>query len=196
MGSIHTNLVTDLIRWGKKFEEGTVHFFFTYRVQPVDRARNQIVDFFLKGNYTHLFFIDSDTIPPTNALEKLIAHDKDIVSGMTPILHHDKEKDVWGTFFNTFWMDKNEETGEVITRCPEPNTGLVEIQRFGGSCLLIKRNVFEKMKRPYFQFILKEDGLNHQKSEDVYFADTARELGIKLWADTSVVCQHAKDVIL
>lgn len=205
MGHMHVNLTTHMIRWAKKFEKGVINFFFTYKVSPVDRARNQIVDFFLNGikhpdgsktDFTHLFFVDSDTIPPKDALERLLAHEKDIITGMTPMLHYDKANNVWGTFFNC-WESVKDAAGNIIqSKCPHPNTGVKEIERCGGSCLLIKREVFDKLKTPYFQFLIKENGLDHIKSEDIYFCDSAREQGFKIWVDTSVVCQHHKEVML
>lgn len=196
MGDININLATRLIYWAKKYEKGVVNFFFTYKVSPVDRARNQIVDYFLKHDeLTHLFFIDSDTIPPQDALQKLLDMDKDIATGMTPMLHFDKDRNAWGTFFNAFSKEVKE-NGEVRTVSPEPNVGLVEVERCGGSCLMIKREVFGKLKVPYFQFILQDHGRTHVKSEDIYFCDTAREAGMEIWCDTSVICQHHKAVML
>lgn len=197
MGAINASLVAHLIKWAKEFPKGVINFYFTYKVQPVDRARNQIVDFFLKReNLTHLFFVDSDTIPPADAVIRLLSQDKDIVTGLTPMLVNDKEKGVWGTFYNAFLPIRDAAGNTVRTECPKENTGLVEVERCGGSCIMIKREVFSKLETPYFKFVLKDNGLDHVVSEDVYFCDRAREAGLKIYADTSIVCNHHKEVML
>lgn len=197
LGDINATTVSRLIRWGKNFPYAKVHFYFTHRVSPVDRARNQLVDFFMKNEkLTHIFFVDADTVPPYDALEKLLAWDKEIVTGMTPMLMLDKETNTWGTFFNCFSSIKDKKGKFLRTECPHPNTGLREVDRCGGSCLLIKKEVFKNMDTPYFQFIINPNGIHHIKSEDIYFCDTAREKGYTVWCDTSVVCKHYKSVML
>lgn len=198
MGDVNVETVSRLIRWAKQFEKGVVNFYFTYKVSPVDRARNQCVDWFLKQplNLTHLFFVDADTVPPYDALEKLLSVDKDVVTGLTPMLQHDKEKDTWGTMYNAFKPVIYDDEGNPKTEVVDISGGIVPVHRFGGSCLLIKRKVFEKLERPYFKFELKDNGLDHVKSEDIYFADKARDAGFELWAHTGVMCGHYKQVRL
>jgi len=43
---------------------------------------NLLRNWFLKGDYTHFFSIESDIIPPVNVLNQLLSREKDIVSGM------------------------------------------------------------------------------------------------------------------
>lgn len=196
MGTIHPMLVPNLIQWGKGLPDCKVSFYFTYHVAPVDRARNQIVEYFLKGSFTHLFFIDSDTIPPRDALERLLSHDKDIVSGLTPILRLDPKEGLV-THDNCFTHKDIDPNGNVEkTHIAIRNTGLKEIFRCGAACLLIKRGVFETLSKPYFTFIYNADGTEHTRSEDINFCDKAIEHGFEIYADTDVVCQHSKEAVL
>lgn len=198
MGDINVETVARLIRWAKMFPKGVVNFYFTYKVSPVDRARNQIVDWFLdqKANMTHLFFIDADTVPPFDALEKMLVLDKPVVTGLTPMLQYDKEKQVWGTMYNAFKETTKDEEGKPLTEVVDITGGAVPVHRFGGSCLLIKREVFEKIQKPYFKFDLKDNGIEHRVSEDIWFAEKVREAGIEMVAHTGVVCGHYKQVRL
>lgn len=207
MGSIDSTLVSHLIKWAKDFEKTQIGFYFTYKVAPVDRARNEIVQFFMRNRrlkdgspiepFTHLFFVDSDTVPPADAVKKLFSHDKEIVSGVTPILHYDKQKAVWGTLDNCFIKQDRDAEGKIIrTYAVERDSGLQEIIKCGGSCLLIKREVFEKLEKPYFKFLYNDEGTEHTQSEDLYFCNKAREAGFTIWCDTSVICNHHKSVVL
>jgi hypothetical protein len=201
MGNIHPNLVAVILKWVKEYDKGVINFYFTYKVAPVDRARNQCVDYFFnakgKGDlgFTHLLFIDADTIPPAHGLRSLLAADADIVTGLTPMLQFDKEKNTWATMYNTFVRGTNEK-GEATTSTPPIDGRLHEIDRCGSSFVMIKKEVLKAMKKPYYKFILTDDGLEHKKSEDIGFCDTAKELGFKVVADTNVVCSHFKSVML
>ena len=54
--------------------------------RPIDVGRNQAVKHFLKQKqFTHLFFLDDDTVPPLDCLHKLLALDEPLVSGIYPL---------------------------------------------------------------------------------------------------------------
>lgn len=167
-------------------------------VSPVDNARNHIVEEFLKTDYTHLLFIDSDTIPPADAITKLLAADKEIVSALTPIVEHDENRknDSQGFYrkYNVVgWHDKH--VNEFI--------GLVPCKGAGSSCILIRRDVFEKMSKPWYRFVYQDDtgkkemqGKDVIIGEDIYF--TARAIGelqIMPHVDTSIICKHNKSIL-
>ncbi|MEP2085061.1 MAG: hypothetical protein ABJP87_04445 [Bauldia litoralis] len=203
MGAMHPNLVARLLKWTRRFTEEQLSFYFTFKVSPVDRARNDIVEFFLKGTvdrkgnsvpYTHLLFIDADTIPPEDALKRLLSHDKEIVSGLTPILHHNGKG--WDVFDNCFLYRDTDNEGNEQTHMAQRGTGLQKIMRCGSSCILIKREVFEKLKKPCYFFRYNETGTKHTKSEDIGFCDDAKAAGFEIYADTDVSCGHYKEVLL
>lgn len=190
MGSIHTHLISKIIRWCK---DGA-GLYATHKVAPVDHARNEIVREFLKTNMDYLFFVDSDTIPPDWALKAMLKSNKDIVTGLTPMLRYDDHQDTWATMYNAFNRERDENGKVIKTRVAEGN-GLVEVERCGASCLLIKREVLEKMEEPWFKFDWDEKHREHT-SEDIYFCDQARALGYKIYANMEVVCKHNKNVLL
>lgn len=51
-------------------------------IQLLARKQNIIRDKFLNGNYTHLFMLESDNVPPKNIIEELLSHNLQIVSGL------------------------------------------------------------------------------------------------------------------
>lgn len=202
MGSVHPILVSRLIQWGKGLPDVNVSFYFTFKVAPVDRARNQIVEYFLAAKtgdgepFSHLLMIDSDTIPPFDAVERLLSHRLPVVTGLTPILSYN-EKGGWESYDNAFVEVERDANGKVIkTHIAERGTGLKEVFRCGASCLLVNRGVFESIDKPYFKFVPNEDNTSHVRSEDIDFCDRVRDAGFEIYADTDVVCQHYKDIML
>ncbi len=194
MGSMHTFLAMTVLQWMAQAQlKGDINMsiYPTMAVCPVDNARNEIVEQFLQSDCTHLFFIDSDTIPPMDALYKLLSHDKDIVSGITPIIEHDANRKNESNGYYKKWnaVDMND-------KFTEPNVGLIQIKGCGGSCVLIKRAVFEKMPKPWYRFLYKDDrGKDIFMGEDTHFIAKAIGLGFKAYADTSVIAQHNKSII-
>lgn len=47
----------------------------------IKKQFNHFRDIFLAGDYTHMYIMEADTIPPLDALHKLVNADKDIISG-------------------------------------------------------------------------------------------------------------------
>lgn len=185
MGYIKTELASRLLVWTKK-HAGVAHA--TCGVTPVDHARNEIVRTFLKSECTHLFFVDADTIPPEDALEKLLNVDADIASGITHIY---REGTIVANCFTNYSEDGEFSRMDTVVE----NTGTVPIERCGTSCMLVKREVFEKLGAKWFQNVWNEDYTGYI-SEDLSFCDKARKEGFKLACDTSVVCLHSKEILL
>ena len=196
MGSLHPILASRLILWGQRYGE-QISFYFTFKVAPVDRARNQIAEFFLSSErqFTHLLMVDSDTIPPEDAVDRLLAHDKPVVTGLTPILSY--RDDGYESYDNAFVEVEKDETGKVTkTHIAGRNTGLQEIFRCGAACLLIERGVLEGLDRPFFRFVTNPENTQHVRSEDIDFCDRVRARACRIYADTDVVCGHYKDIML
>ena len=146
-------------------------FFFGYQV---DQIRNLIAEW--GKNYDYTFWVDSDIILPKDALIKLYESNKDIVSGVYMQRKHAKQI-----------LELYNEAGNIPHN--ELEHGLMEVRGCGFGCVLVKGNVFNEMEYPHFKY---KSALNHDHtySEDVYFCDRAREKGFKIWADTTLICEH------
>ena len=198
LGSIHTDLVARLLTWQSQFPPNQIALYLTKHLAPVDRARNAIVQQFLNQRLkdqplTHLLMIDSDTVPQPDAIKRLLSHDLPFVSGMTPIANRNKETGALEFFDNCFESVTRDGEG-VRTNIAHRNTGLKTINRCGAACLLVKREVFEALNPPYFQFELDETGTKHTRSEDIRFCDDVKAAGYTLYADTDVICTHHKTI--
>jgi len=66
-----------------------------------------------------------------------------------------------------------------------------------GACLMIKREVFEELKQPYFlewSPIMPED--THHFGEDLWFSDRVAEVGIPLYVNLSCFVGHEVTIVL
>ena len=56
--------------------------------------------------------------------------------------------------------------------------------------MLVRRDVLERMEKPYMKSEYDHDEVDFVKGEDYYFCEKARELGYKIWIDPHIQCHH------
>lgn len=155
---------------------------------PFDMARNSACNHCLSGPYEWLFFLDSDVIPPNDAVYRLMRHRLPIVSGIycrrsppagVPVM-------IRG--------------GQWVTEYP-PNS-IIDVDVVGAGCLLIHRSVLEnlppadeKRGKRWFDWRVDMRGIGvypeaECMSEDFVFCLHARKHGYKINVDTSIMCRH------
>jgi len=152
-------------------------YFYGYSISQI---RNLVADW--AKRYDYLFSVDSDVVLPKDTLTKMIAADKDIISGLYI-------QRIPNTHTLEVYMDTPNGGCTNIPYQLIQNRGIVEIAACGMGCALIKGEVFRKMPYPHFFY---KEALNHKDtvSEDVYFCMKAREHGFAVWADASIQCDH------
>lgn len=148
--------------------------------------RNLLVKKFLQTKCDYLLFIDSDIVSPMNILE-MIEDGKDIVSPVNFTLVDEQ--------LMALLLKKNKEGYEVDKEAIGDKNHLVEVDATGLGCILIKREVFSELKKPYFQFILDKDGLI-KNGEDFNFCEKAKEVGYSIYIDKRFMTSHFKPVDL
>lgn len=129
---------------------------------------------------THIYTMDYDVVPPDGALQRLLDHDLPIVAGIYPMMTHEK---VWSFKLNHGWQSKN----ELLPK------GLTKVKAIGGSTVLVKREVLEKMGRPWWMTVYKpidDEGRCYDLHEDEFFSKRATEAGYDLIIDPTVICRH------
>ena len=153
-------------------------------------ARNRAIMEFLKkseySGYKYLFFLDDDSVPFNEyAIDKLVSLDKPVVAGVTPIVR------IEGNDIQCMWSAQVEKDGEY------ENIGIDELSqkpfkasRIGGTCILIKREVLQKLPTPYQKTTFNPDCTDVELSEDIYFAESIKKAGYDLWVDPNVRCHH------
>jgi glycosyltransferase involved in cell wall biosynthesis len=166
--------------WDLEVPEGyEIDFQYSYGYQ-IDQIRNLIGEW--AKRYDYLFSVDSDIILPKDTLVKMLAADKDVITGLYI-------QRIPGTHTLELYMDT---AGGGMGNIPAellPKDSIVEIAGCGFGCTLVKGDVFRKMEYPHFYY---KSALTIQDtvSEDVYFCKKARETGFRIWADTSIICNH------
>ncbi|MBI1909672.1 MAG: hypothetical protein HYS22_05840 [Deltaproteobacteria bacterium] len=145
----------------------------------VDRARNYLIRKMLEHpiGATHLFFLDADILPAPDTLTKLLKVNQPIVSGLyrKRTIPHE---------LMAFSKDKNGNYQPVLL---EKKKKPLTVDVVGAGCLLIHREVFEKMKPPWFTSEWQGFG---NLSEDFSFCEKARKKGFKIVVETSVRPLH------
>jgi FkbM family methyltransferase len=166
--------------WDLKVPEGYEVDFQMYHGYQIDQIRNLISEW--AKRYDYLLSVDSDIVLPRDALVKMISADKDIISGLYI-------QRIPGTQTVEVYMDTPNGGCTNIPYSLLENKGIVEIAACGMGCALIKGEVFRRMEYPHFFY---KSALDHRNtvSEDVYFCLKARKAGFKVWADTSIKCDH------
>jgi hypothetical protein len=158
---------------------------------PFSHARNEICKNSLLGGYKYAFHLDSDVIPPRDAILRLMAHNLPIVSGL--YARRSPPHGVPVMLRGGQWLQEY-----------QPNA-LNEVDWVGAGCLLLRRDLLENCRptrmsenRRWFDWranfrdnmeLLPKDGTG-PLSEDFVFCDSLRRQGIKIFVDTSIVCRH------
>ena len=139
-------------------------FSFLFNESLITRARNYLVDEFLRTDFTHMLFIDSDIGYNAKDVVALMALNKDVIGGPYP-----KKSINWKNIADTArkhpdldpkLLDRlvgdyvfNVVKGTKSFSVTEP----LEVMEIGTGFMLIKREVFEKMKEAYPQIHYKPD---------------------------------------
>jgi len=159
-------------------------------------ARNQLIDLFLKGDYTDAIFIDTDVQWYPGAAAKMLGYDVDIVAGIYPY-KIDKEK-------YPLEYAKDDDGRPVV----DPDTGLILGIRLPTGFMRIRRNVFETMIEKLGEDLIVEDHKDPEKvntyysffdtpkigrtkwGEDLHFCNVWRGLGGQVWIDPDITFYH------
>lgn len=126
----------------------------------------------VKAQCTHILFLDDDMVYEPDSLERLLAHDKEIVGAK----YHNRRG--------------GENGGEVIEYLDEKSdTDLFKCNALGGGLLLVKTGVFIKTPQPWFWYKINESGMVTM-SNDWFFCEKARESGYEIWCDPTLKPGH------
>lgn len=164
-----------------------------------DSARCGIVEDFLDSGADIMWMLDSDICPPKHVLDIITQYgDKWQCAGAPyPVFMASPGEAHRQVIFTVY----NQIAPDPITKAPRiaptnvPDEGTAFVDGIATGCLFIKREVFDKLERPYFEF--KYDPITRQpiEGEDIGFCLKMVKLGIKFFVDFSMVCKHYKNNI-
>jgi GT2 family glycosyltransferase len=143
----------------------------------------QIVEEALKAKADYLLFIDADMVFPPDALTKLLAHDKDIIG----VHYNNREMPL----VSTIRMLREDGNFYQVDTKLMPRR-LFECGSVGKGLVLIKMRVFEKIKKPWYEFQYKDGEL---MTEDINFCLKAHKAGFRVWCDPTIKVKHIGDYL-
>jgi hypothetical protein len=196
---------------------------FLFNESLITRARNTLVDKFLDTDCTHLLFIDADIQFEAQDVIALLALDKDVIGGPYP-----KKTIHWENVARAARKHPDLDpkalasvTGHYVfnalSEAESFNTGeLVDVTEIGTGFMLVKRDVFNRMKEAYPHLRYKTDhlgvvnkyihayfdtlidsadsvtggGTDRYLSEDYAFCQLWRKLGGKVYMCPWMKTQH------
>lgn len=151
-----------------------------HSIKRITDGRQRISDYAVEKGYDYLWFVDTDVVPPPDALSRLLSDRKDVVAGvyLSPRNFNGVSK------IMPIVQDFADEEGycrpmgitEVL------NDDVIEISCGGFGCTLSTREVLEKVDMRYFE--------KSMAGEDTAFFVDARDAGFRTFADNGVKCAH------
>lgn len=158
-----------------------------------DYARNAYVEQFLASNCDILWFLDSDVVPNPKVLDLVTEHlDKwELAGAPYPVFITQNGSEGPQVVFTVY---KKDSKGFHPTAIPREGQDFVDGVATG--CIFIKRSVFSKLTKPYFEFKYANESRELIEGEDLGFCRKTHALGLKFFIDYSMVCKHYKTVDL
>jgi hypothetical protein len=141
-----------------------VRFSFIFNESLITRARNYLVDEFLRSGFTHMLFLDADIHFDPRDVIAMLGLDRDIIGAPYP-----KKSIKWSSVKEA--IKRNPDiTHAELEKCtgdyvfnPVPGTERfqvnqpVEVLELGTGFMMIKREVFEKFEKQYPELRYKPD---------------------------------------
>lgn len=184
----------------------------------INRARNALTELFIRSGGDYLLFIDADEGFDSNGILKMVNENVDVVSAPVPMkginwqnvkkLAKQGVEDVEN--YTAVW-NFNGLDAKALNSLQKDPSQLVEINNAGTGLILIKKEVFQKMK-PYVQsyrnnqpslgsialndgiynfWDISVDGTGQLLSEDYHFCKIWKKLGGKVYLAPYVKVTHA-----
>ncbi len=189
----YENIFPDTMKciWDLRDANPDVELCFEFvRGYSVDRARNLCVRKAIEAGADKILFVDNDMTFDASFLGNLIEDDLPVVMGYYDHRSWEDEPDKHLTNLcktGQFHYKEQITTDEVDDAWGE-GYDLVEIKGGGLGFCLIDLSIFRNFTNPWFKFVEYPDG--QCLSEDLFFAEQCKRLGIKMYADTRCYCGH------
>lgn len=153
-----------------------------YSLANLARLRNHLLEWFISSEAAYLFSVDSDILVPPDSLQRLVAHDRPVISLIvcnTPErrLRSQRPLRAGRLAYNIMRLDEDGQPVHLYDQYPRG--GLFEVAITGAACL-IRRDVLEAGTRYAY----------HPLGEDVFFCQEARRRGFSIWCDSRIQGRH------
>ena len=157
---------------------------------PIDANRNEHVRWSIDNlDPDYLMFLDADMTFPPDIILRLLADQKDIVSGM---YHYGSSARGFAPIALRRQAGTKQHYGIVHYYPDEP----FWVDAIGMGAALIKTDVFKSLDFPWFGYQVDEQTGLKSISEDMQFCEAARAAGYEIWVDPRVKCGHIKTMVI
>lgn len=146
------------------------------------KARCGIAQKAMEGDYHYVMMIDSDTIVPRDALQIMLSEPADVILGCCPRKNTKESKTA------LYALSENPSGFKKALTYGQLGKSRIELRGGGFACALVRVDVFRRMRMPYFNYVVYENG--EALSEDLYFCLEARRAGFHIWGEPNVRCGH------
>ena len=151
--------------------------YFESAKERVIHSRNLLRRYCLENNYDYFLSLEQDVVPPKDAIERLLKHNKEIVGGLYFYLGDDNK-----TLLPMVWVHHHGEYARRLMFHEVLNDELIEVITCGLGCVLIRKDALEKIR---FRHVEGEEPW-----DDLWFCEDARDKGFKVYVDNGVRCKH------
>ena len=142
----------------------------------VCESRTQLAKEALGSNATHLLWLDSDMYFPASVVLDLLSHKKDIVAATYSTRYAP---------YRTVAFTNPNDTNERL----DISNGLHKVWAVGMGCMLVTRQVFEDLPKPWFAHEYNKT-LDTHSGEDIYFCNQAMHHGYEVYVDADIKLAH------
>jgi len=155
----------------------------------IDSTRNRVAEALLASDYTHVLMLDGDQKHPPDIVQRMAGW----------VIHKPERLVVGGLYFNRrppylplAWVKQDDGFFYQVHKWEK---GLIEdVDLLAAGCLLINREVFEQIERPWFfndyTGVEEQKELFNYPTEDIGFCKKVREAGIQICLDTTIESLH------
>lgn len=146
--------------------------------------REEIVEKVLQRDYTHLWFVDTDVIFPHDTLDRLLAHNVDLVGAYYNVRQQNAD-------YSTVKVAVDGVIASAATPLPDKlfcSVNGYEVVTIPTGCMLIRLDVLKKINPPYFR-------CERPVGEDTFFCSWLWSAGVKIWCDPTIPVGHVGEAI-
>lgn len=143
-------------------------------------SRNILRQKVIDDNYDYFLSLEQDVIPPKDIIEKLLSHDKKVVSGIYFARNVMNDKKIELIPLAYILLDEKDLSMRPLNDNELWSNKLLKIVSCGLGCVLIHRDILKQVK---FRYDLNT-------FDDRWFCIDLYKKNIEIYADTSVKCKH------
>lgn len=169
---VHTHFAFSLSQLYKTTSDVIDTYLFFDSSSILLNQREKLIEEAKLINSDYVLWLDSDMVLPSTTAIRLLEHNQDIVGcnylkrtkPLKPVAY--KNIGDWDSFL-PLTIEEN----------------LVEVEGVGMGCILMKTEIFNKIRKPYFEFTYNEKS-DDWLGEDFNLLKKLREVGYKVYIDT------------